>query len=217
MPDVPVRVLLVDDYGLVRAGLRAVLDTPHIEVVGEASTGKEAIERVRELSPDIVLMDVQMPDMDGLAATEAIKAEFPSVAVVILTSFDDVAYLERAIRAGASGYLIKVIDPALLQQAVWTLCNGESLIDTKLMARLLAKMAPSVPIVAGAADDGCEALGTLEREVLKAIVNGRTNGEIATDLHYSVGTVKNAVQRIIEKLGVSDRTQAAVYAVRHAL
>jgi DNA-binding NarL/FixJ family response regulator len=211
----PIRVLVADDHPMARAGERAMLNTPGIEVVGEAATGREAIQMVEELAPDVVLMDVHMPDMDGLEATEQIKARRPVTAVIVVTGSEEHDHIRRAIEAGATGYLLKGAQREVLIQAVKLVQEGGSLIDASLL-RALAEDANKVAGESGKAQVGqlIGALSPRELEVLRYLAAGLTNKEIATEMHYSVGTVKNVVQRIIEKLGVSDRTQAAVYAVR---
>lgn len=212
-----VRVVIADDHPVVREGLRAMLKAPGVTVVGEARNGAEVVERVREVKPDVVLMDVKMPTMDGIAATQAIKEESAGTSVIMITSFETKDYLRRAIAAGAAGYLIKGASRETLIQAVKMVRQGGSLVDAELLSGLFDD-----DRVAGsdeeAANDGLLAsLTTRELEVLRLLAAGLTNKEIATKVHYSVGTVKNVVQRIIEKLHVSDRTQAAVMAVRAGL
>jgi RNA polymerase sigma factor (sigma-70 family) len=213
-----IRVLLVDDHPLVRAGARAMLNDPTIEVVGEAATGAEGVELTHTLNPDVVLMDVNLPDIDGLVATAEIKRELPQVSVVIVTGDESRDYIRRAIDAGAAGYLMKGASREVLIQAVKLVQAGGSLID----AGLLASLAHDANQEAGPRgkdqiDKLLDSLSPREIEVLQDLARGMTNKEIAQRMHYSVGTVKNVVQRIIEKLSVSDRTQAAVYAVRAGL
>src|SRR3990172_2925443 len=181
----PARVLLVDDHPVVRQGLRAMLNVPDIEVVGEATCAGEALALVATLKPDVVLMDVKMADMDGIAATSALKSEAPTAAVIIITGVESKEQLRRAIEAGATGYLVKGMSRDVLIEAVRVIKEGGSLIDARALSEIFLE-------------------------------NG-TNKEIAREMNYSVGTVKNAVQRIIEKFGVADRTQAAVLAVRAGL
>ena len=224
-PDRPaLSVLVVDDHPLMREGVRSILKArPGFEVVGEADNGVHAVEQARLLRPDVVLMDIEMPDMDGLTAMRAIKAELPGTSVIMFTSFHNTTYLREAITSGASGFLLKGVEPDVLRESVVLVRSGESLLDTKLLAQMLEEMRQSLaepPAAAAPADTaalGSHNLSALERQVLRGMVDGLTNGEIALQLHYSHGTVKNAVQRIIEKLGVSDRTQAVVRAVREGL
>jgi PAS domain S-box-containing protein len=208
-----ITVLIADDHPMVREGLRSMLDADEISVIGEAATGAEAVERVQQLNPDVVLMDVRMPDMDGLAATEVVKQGFPDTSVIVITSYESKDYLRRAIEAGAAGYLLKGMSRDSLIEAIRLVRGGGSLIDARLLSELLREMGVEGSRFQGA-EGALEALTPREQEVLQLLVRGLTNKEIAAEMHYSVGTVKNVVQRVIEKLGVSDRTQAAVYAVR---
>jgi PAS domain S-box-containing protein len=208
-----ITVLIVDDHPMVREGLRSMLDAEGIEVIGEAINGAEAVERAQQIDPDVVLMDVRMPDMDGLAATEIIKQMSPQTSVIVITSYESKEYLRRAIEAGAAGYLLKGMSRESLIDAVRLVKGGGSLIDARLLSELLKEMGVEGSRFQGV-EGALEALTPREQEVLHLLVRGLTNKEIASEMHYSVGTVKNVVQRVIEKLGVSDRTQAAVYAVR---
>jgi DNA-binding NarL/FixJ family response regulator len=160
-------------------------------------------------------MDVSMPDMDGIDATKVIKQEVPTTAVIMLTGYENTDYLRDAIVAGASGYLVKGVSAEVLREGLSLVKNGESLVDTKLLGGLLTNIRQSVQAFdVPAPKDPMDELTPLELDVLQGVVEGMTNTQIAIKLHYSVGTIKNAVQRIIEKLGVSDRTQAAVRAVQ---
>jgi NarL family two-component system response regulator LiaR len=211
-----ITVLIADDHPMVREGLRSMLEVEGIEVIGEAATGAEAVERVQQLGPDVVLMDVRMPDLDGLAATEIVKESSPETSVIVITSYESKDYLRRAIQAGAAGYLLKGMSRESLIDAIRLVRGGGSLIDARLLSELLTEMGVQETRFKGA-EGALEALTPREQEVLQLLVRGLTNKEIAAEMHYSVGTVKNVVQRVIEKLGVSDRTQAAVYAVRAGL
>jgi len=205
----PIRVLVVDDHPVVRDGLRAMLDAPGIAVVGEASSGAIAVQRVDELQPDVILMDVRMPDMDGLTATRLIKERHANVSVFIVTSFSSVDYLQRAISSGASGYLLKGMSRDTLINSVRLVRDGGSVFDATLLQEVLAGIGYDP-----AASAAVRQLSDREREVIRLLAAGRTNREIGDLLGYSVGTIKNTVQAIMEKLEVSDRTQAAVLAVR---
>ena len=208
-----ITVLIADDHPMVREGLRSMLDTEGIEIIGEAVNGADAVEQAQHSTPDVVLMDVRMPDMDGLAATEIIKQAVPQTSIVVITSYESKEYLRRAIEAGAAGYLLKGMSRESLIDAVRLVKGGGSLIDARLLSELLKDMGVEGSRFQGV-EGALEALTPREQEVLNLLVRGLTNKEIASEMHYSVGTVKNVVQRVIEKLGVSDRTQAAVYAVR---
>lgn len=211
-----ITVLIADDHPMVREGLRSMLDAEGIEIIGEAATGTEAVGGVQQLNPDVVLMDVRMPDMDGLTATEIIKQGSPETSIIVITSYESKDYLRRAIEAGAAGYLLKGMSRESLIEAIHLVRGGGSLIDARLLSDLLREMGVQESRFRGA-EGALEALTPREQEVLQFLVRGLTNKEIASEMHYSVGTIKNVVQRVIEKLGVSDRTQAAVYAVRAGL
>ncbi len=208
-----IRVLVTDDHPVVRDGLRAMLDEPGIKVVGEAATGQQAVDRVGPLDAHVVLMDVRMPDMDGLTATKLVKQQHPGVAVIVITSFESKDYLRQAVEAGAAGYLLKGMKRNLLVESIRVVRDGGSIFDPAMLASLLESVVRSDPALEGTLDR----LTERELQVLQLVAGGHTNREIADDLGYSVGTIKNAVQRVIEKLDVSDRTQAAVLAVRAGL
>jgi DNA-binding NarL/FixJ family response regulator len=221
----PARLLIADDHDLVREGLRAVLaGEVDLEVVGEARDGQEALKMCRSLEPDLVLMDVRMPKSDGLEATRAIKEEMPKVSVVMVTMHENPDYLLEAIRAGAAGYILKDAEGERLVGAVRRTLNGESPLAQELAMQLLVRMANETqedePPSHGA-DKVQESLpdGITQREVevLRLLAQGQTNPEIAQELEISRGTVKIHVQHIIAKLGVSDRTQAAVRAIELGL
>ena len=213
----PIRVVIADDHPVVREGLHIMLSRAGIACVGEAATGSEAVERVRELKPDVVLMDVRMPGMDGLEATAMVKQEAPSTPVIMITSHESKDYLRRAIEAGAAGYILKGMSRDALAEAIRLVRGGGSLIDTKLLAELLQDVGVSESPLGRDSEGSLETLSPRERQVLQLLAAGLTNKEIAEQIHYSLGTVKNVVQRIIEKLGVSDRTQAAVLAAKAGL
>ncbi len=218
MPTAPARnikVLIVDDHPLVRSGVRVMLDDAGIEIVGEAASGAESIRLVGQLHPDVVLMDIGMSDMNGLEATAAIKRDYPETAVVILTGDVSRNFIRNAIEAGAIGYLVKGAAREVLVQAVKLTQVGGALIDVGLLSAL-AGDDDSTNIVVEI-DNALSALAPRELEVLRHLAGGRTNKEIASSMNYSIGTVKNVVQRVIEKLAVADRTQAAVLAVRAGL
>ncbi len=221
----PARLLIADDHALLRTGMRAMLETePDLAVVGEAKNGREAVELCRELLPDLVLMDLSMPEMDGIEATRAIKAEFPRTGVLVLTAHADQEMLLEAIRAGAAGYVLKGVGPDELVGAVRGTLGGESPVDQELVMRLVRRLAeeadpPPQPPPGPAADRRGEP-GTLtsrELGVLRLLSAGKTNRQIAEELRLSLSTVKRHLERIISKLEVSDRTQAAVKAVELGL
>ncbi|HEU5322822.1 MAG TPA: response regulator transcription factor, partial [Methylomirabilota bacterium] len=195
-----------------RAGLRSMLNDDDVEVVGEAGTGAEAVERAAGLAPALVLLDVELPDMDGLEALARLKARAPRTAVLVISMHDDPALMRRAIEGGAAGYVLKGINRRELLSAVRAVRDGESVVDPALL-RALAASAPRAP--AGAIPG--EPLTRVELETLALVAAGLTNRQIAERLRWSVGTAKKYVQRILDKLEVSDRTQAAVVAVRRGL
>lgn len=211
----PARVVIADDHELARAGLRAMLSAePDIVVVGEARDGAEAIALCRGLGPDVVLMDVRMPVLDGLAATRAIKAELPTISVIIVTIYENPDYLFQALKAGAAGYVLKDATQHQLATALRQVLRREFLLNPVVMTQLLGRLANEIPQVRPALT---ERLTPREATVLRLLARGRTNREIAAELGVAVGTVKAHVERIIGKLAVSDRTQAAVRAIELGL
>jgi NarL family two-component system response regulator LiaR len=221
--DRKIRVLIVDDHAVVRQGLRTFLELQDksalaIEIVGEAANGIEAVELARSKQPDIVLLDLVMPEMDGLQATPRIIESSPQSRVIILTSFGEDDKVLPAIRAGAQGYLLKDIPPNELVQAVREAYLGKVQLHPdvakKLMSAVAAKSEPSTSHAAVPSDDG---LTEREQEVLRLIADGLNNRQIAEKLFISEKTAKTHVSNILSKLHLEDRTQAAVYALRHGL
>lgn len=214
-----IRVLIADDHALLREGLRRVLESePDIEIVGEAADGADVIEKCRTLRPDVVLMDVSMPKVDGLEATRIICRELPETKVIVLTVHDDQAYVAQLIQAGAKGYLLKDVEPDSLAQALRRVQLGEPFLQPSLMARLIERLQEQAAAYEPASErEPHPVLTAREHEVLQLIVQGKTNREIADTLVISEKTVKNHVTNILKKLNLSDRTQAAVYAIRHKL
>jgi DNA-binding NarL/FixJ family response regulator len=224
----PARVVLADDHMLIRQGLKSMLDRhPDVEIVGEAENGLEALELCRSSRPDLVLMDVRMPKMNGLEASQAIKQEFPQTSVLIVTSHEDPDYLFEAIKAGCAGYVLKEAGQEELTTAIRKVLDGEALLDPDLSARLLRRMVDETqkqneePAETSLNEPGeapiSNSLSPREVEVLRLVAKGQTNRQITQNLLISLGTVKIYVRRIIEKLRVSDRTQAAVRAVELGL
>jgi DNA-binding NarL/FixJ family response regulator len=213
----PTRVLLVDDDDLMRAGLRAVLSSDvTIEVVGEAANGRAAVERVRALNPDLVLMDVRMPDLDGIAATREILATSPEVKVVILTTFEQDDYIFGALNAGASGFLLKRTGPEELLAAIHTVSAGDSLLSPSVTRTVIERMARQ-PTLDSGSSARLEELTPREREVLELIARGLANREIAARLVIEESTVKTHVKRILMKLRLRDRIQAVIFAYESGL
>lgn len=215
-----IRVAIVDDHGIVRQGLRALLTRPGIEVVGEAESGTTAIELAERIAPDVMLLDIRMKDGDGLHSLPQIKAVSPHTSVIVLTTYANPSYLARAISGGAAGYLSKEANPDQIVRAVRAAAVGEELIDRSLLQAALAQAVYSDdsahPSGSAAADDliEIEPLSDRELDVLRLMVQGLANGAIADALGISIPTVKTHVQHILQKLHVSDRTQAALLAVR---
>lgn len=210
------RVLVVDDHPVVREGLRAILRTGGIEVIGEAANGKEAVERALELKPDVILMDVNVPEMGGFAATRIIKETISDASVIVIACCEGKEEIRCAFEAGASGYLFKSASAQDVIQAVKLVKAGVYLVGNGLAAELLH----NIPSVAHRSSDKEADLADLtprEHEVLALLAQGLTNKEIALTMYFSVGTVKNLVQRIIAKVGAANRTQAVAYAVRAGL
>jgi DNA-binding NarL/FixJ family response regulator len=214
MSEQPVRVLVVDDQALFREALATLLDVrPDIEVVGEAANGDEALDRAAALRPDVVLMDLRMPVLDGIGATRRLRAERPGVRVIALTTFDDDADVFAALRAGAVGYLLKDVSADRLVEAVLAAARGESVLQPSVAAMLVAHFA-ELP----AADEPARPqplavpLSDRELDVVRLLAEGRSNREIAAALYLAQGTVKNHVTNVLAKLGARDRTQAALRA-----
>jgi DNA-binding NarL/FixJ family response regulator len=207
---VTVRVLLADDQTLVRAGFRKLLESePGIDVVAEAADGIEALEAARRFRPDVVLMDIRMPRLDGLAATARLAATMPAVRVVVLTTFDLDEYVFEALRAGASGFLLKDAPPEDLLHALRVVAAGDALLAPSVTRRLIAEFA-SRPVPR--ADDRMRGLTPREREVLVLVAGGLSNSEIAARLYLGESTVKTHVTGVLTKLGLRDRAQAVVLA-----
>ena len=205
-----IRLLIVDDQALFREGLHTLLSVQAgLEVVGEADNGEEALRRAADLRPDVILMDLQMPVMDGAAATRRLKAQQPEAKVIVLTTFDDDENVFEGLRAGAVGYLLKDTPSAKLVEAIRLAARGESFLEPSVAAKVVSEFARLSPRPAEAL---AEPLSEREVEVLRLVARGSSNREIASELVIAEGTVKNHLTSILAKLGVSDRTEAAVKA-----
>ncbi|MEL7313874.1 MAG: response regulator transcription factor [Cyanobacteria bacterium J06559_3] len=207
-----IRLLLVDDQTIIRQGLKSLLElNDDFEVVGEAENGKVALEKTSALLPDVVLMDLRMPVMDGIAATHDIVAKFPDVKVLVLTTFDEDDFVGKAVRAGAIGYLLKDTEPDVLAQAVRAVSKGYTQMGPGLLSKAISHAAKPTPSPqAPKAQALLDGLTSREKEVLSLISDGLNNREIATTLFLSESTVKNHVSSILSQLEVRDRTQAAI-------
>jgi DNA-binding NarL/FixJ family response regulator len=211
-----VRVLLVDDDDLMRAGLRSVLSSDDtIEVAGEAGDGSEALAHVRETRPDVVLMDIRMPSVDGISATREVLSRSSDVKVLVLTTFEDDDYIFDALSAGASGFLLKRTKPEELISAIHTVAEGDSLLSPAVTRRVIDRMATQP--VAGLSGKRLDELTPREREVLELIGRGLSNREIAEAFVIEESTVKTHVKRILMKLGLRDRVQAVIFAYETGL
>ena len=211
----PIKVLICDDQYMVREGLRVILGTARgMEVVGLAQDGAEALELIPETKPDLVLMDLKMPGMNGIHATRLIRERHPEVRVLVLTTYDADEWVFDAIRSGAAGYLLKDTPRDQLLEAIQGTVEGKTHVDPAVAGKLFARVAQS----AAAADTTMvDALSERERKVLSLLAHGLSNADIAARLYLSEGTVRNYVSSIYSKLGVTDRTQAAVLAMRYGL
>jgi DNA-binding NarL/FixJ family response regulator len=212
----PIRTLLVDDHVLFRKGLASLLTLRGLEIVGEACNGQEAFEMARELKPDLVLMDINMPMLDGIAATRLLRSEMPSLKIVILTVSDEDGDLFQAIKAGASGYLLKNMEPNELFDMLEGTFRGEAAITRALAAKILAEFSQQAqrqPVASAPRS----ALTARETQVLQYVAQGACNREIAGSLCISENTVKNHLRNILEKLHLPNRVQAVAYALREGL
>jgi DNA-binding NarL/FixJ family response regulator len=211
----PVRVLIVEDQALVRQGLRTLLDLEEgIQVVGEAADGVEALERIPDLLPDVALVDVRMPRMDGMELAWRLGQEYPRVMPIFLTTFDDDEYVFEGLRAGGRGYVLKDTPSEELAAAIQKVHRGEAVLGGQITSKVIEEFGrlSKAPDTGGA---GSESLSEREREVLKLVASGASNREIAKKLYITEGTVKNHISNVLRKLGFRDRTQAALYAQEH--
>ncbi|MEE3715658.1 response regulator transcription factor [Tumidithrix elongata RA019] len=206
-----IRILLVDNEHIIRQGLRTMLESnDDLSIVGEAENGQKAIDQIPSLQPDVVLMDIRMPVMDGVAATGAIAQLYPDIKILILTTFDDDDYVSQAMRLGAKGYLLKDTEPDELAMAIRAVYKGHTQLGPGLFEKAIAPTATSIPSIPPPSE--LSKLTPRELEVLKLIAAGANNREIAEELFLSENTVKNYVTNILSRLNLRDRTQAALFA-----
>lgn len=219
----PITVFIADDHGIVREGLRTMLEREGFDVIGEAGTGRETIAQVTTLKPNVVLLDIRMPDLDGLQALAAIKSAQPAISVIMLTSHTYSAYLARAVAHGAAGFLSKEVEPVRIARAVRAAANGDHLLDPQLLKGIIASAmveledAGDPTLVQEPPLAPTDLLSEAEIRVLSLIGKGLGNQAIAATLNLSINTIKTHIRHIFDKLQVSDRTQAALWAVRYGL
>jgi len=203
-----IKILMADDHPVVRAGIRGMLETqPEFQVVSEAENGREAFEQIAKFNPDVVLMDLRMPEMDGVEAIGKIKEKYPDINVLVLTTYDTDADIVRAVEAGATGYLLKDAPREELFRAVRATAKGETVLAPVVAARLMGKVR----------DHGDQALSAREIDVLLLVARGASNQDVAEKLHVSTATVKSHLIQIYQKLGVSDRTAAVTTAIERGI
>ncbi|MEH1948202.1 MAG: response regulator transcription factor [Nostoc sp.] len=208
-----IKVLLVDDQSLIRQGLRALLELePDLEIVGEAENGEQAINFVAEFQPDVILLDIRMPIMDGVAATKEIQKRFAKTKILVLTTFDDDEYVSAALKNGAMGYLLKDTPSEELAVAIRAVHKGYTHLGPGIVKKLLTQFSPVTPTHSPPLPSSLAELTPREKEVLRLIATGASNREIAQGLYISEGTVKNHVTNILNRLNLRDRTQAAIWA-----
>ena len=211
------RLLLCDDHAMFRQGLRSILETEDdVRIIGEASTGREAVRYALETKPDVVLMDIQMPELDGVAATKAILAEDPDIRVIILTMYRQDRYVFEAIKVGARGYMLKDADAGDLISAIRRVAAGETLLNAEMAASILDEFRKTEQLPAHP-DHRIRELTDREEEILRHLAQGATNQEIAASLDVSEKTVRNRLSEIFSKLRLNNRTQAALYALREGI
>jgi DNA-binding NarL/FixJ family response regulator len=211
-----ITLLIADDHPMVRAGLRSMLSDSRISIVGEAGSGHEAVEMITKLKPRVALVDIRMPDMDGIQALEAIKAARLDTRVIMVTTYRSTAYLLRSLSAGAAGFVLKDISREELLAAVYSVAQGTSLVDSQFLQDVLRSL-ESVEKTDAAPEELVESLTAREMDILRLMVEGLTNQAIGDVLGLSAGTVKGYAQTVMHKLGTNDRTQAAVKAIRMGL
>ncbi|GAF26712.1 DNA-binding response regulator [Moorella thermoacetica] len=210
-----ITILIADDHSLVREGIRKILELePDLQVVGEAATGQEAIEMTRRYQPQVIIMDINMPGLNGIEATKVIRQEWPQIAILALTIHDDEEYIIELLRSGVSGYVLKDISAEELVQAVYQVARGARVIHPGVAQKVIGCIQKQKPFTPAPVSIP---LTAREREILIHVSLGKSNREIARELFISEKTVKNHLTHIFHKIGVSDRTQAALYALKHGL
>lgn len=212
-----IRLVVADDHPLVREGLARVLTGTGLVIVGQAATGSQAVEVVNKVDPDVILLDIRMPDMDGLAALREIKREKPHIPVIMLTAYDEPAWLVQAIAYGAAGYLLKTMARDDLVSSIKAVVSGDGLLDSARLSSVVRQLGTETPEPTSALLGDVNELTAREKEVLALVAEGLTNQQIAEVLGVAPSTIKSHVQNVILKLGASDRTQAAVMAVKAKL
>lgn len=212
-----IKVLIADDIMILRQGLKAVLEQDEeLEVVALAQNGKEAFEKCRVYRPDVVLMDMRMPDYDGAFGIRAVKEQCPDIRVLVLTTFDDEETIQKAVESGADGYILKEMEDAKVIASVKTVYSGINVFGSGVYQVMKGRMNSAAPRVTAPADTE-NALTPRETDIIRLVAQGYDNKEIASELYLAEGTVRNQVSRLLEKLSLKDRTQLAIYAVKHGL
>lgn len=210
----PIKVLLVDDHALFRKGLYSVLaEDPSLVITGEAKNGLEAYQKALETKPDVILMDINMPEMDGVVATKKILAQLPEIRIIMLTFEEDEEYLFEAVKSGARGYLLKDLEPDDLFGYIKVVMRGEAPVSKTMASKMLLELGNMSKAAASGPDIDTKGLSIREKDVLKMVARGATNKEIASELHISENTVKNHMRNILEKLHMENRAKAAAYAI----
>lgn len=213
-----IRVLLADDHEFFRSGFRSALETqPDLECVGDVGDGREAVTEIERLRPDVAVLDIRMPKMDGLTAAETVLARGGNTKIVLLTTYDDDSYIYRGLRAGASGFCLKSMPTEELLGAIRVAARGDALIDPSVTARLVTRFTDGLAPAPSDTSRKLDQLTAREREILMEVARGRSNAEIASHLYVGEQTVKTHVSRVLAKLGLRDRVQAVIYAYENAL
>ena len=215
--DKKIRILIVDDHTVLRQGTRSLLaQEPDLEVVGEAGDGEEAVALAAQVKPDVILMDIAMPKLDGIGATKQIKTLHPEISVLVLSAYDDDQFIFRLLQAGAAGYLLKSVHARELIAAIRAVSQGESVLHPSIARKVLSRFVPTATTPANSARSSWE-LSQREMDFLKLMVKGMSNKEIASEIGLSIRTVQGYLRQIFKKLGVSSRTEAVVYALKENL